>query len=71
MGARSYVPQLGRFLQPDPMAGGSANAYSYTFGDPVNTTDPTGTYTATASKAARSRSRKWKAEGNPRPELTA
>ncbi len=44
MGARSYVPQLGRFLQPDPIPGGSANAYSYTFGDPVNTTDPTGAY---------------------------
>jgi RHS repeat-associated protein len=44
MGARSYVPQLGRFLQPDPIPSGSANAYSYTFGDPVNTTDPTGDY---------------------------
>jgi RHS repeat-associated protein len=45
MGARSYVPQVGRFLQPDPRPGGSANAYSYTFGDPVNTNDPTGEYT--------------------------
>jgi RHS repeat-associated protein len=45
MGARSYVPQLGRFLQPDPQAGGSANAYSYTFGDPINTSDPTGEFT--------------------------
>jgi RHS repeat-associated protein len=51
MGARSYVPQIGRFLQPDPVLGGSANAYSYTFGDPVNSTDPTGTYTNTASAA--------------------
>jgi RHS repeat-associated protein len=42
MGARSYVPQLGRFLQPDPIPGGSANAYSYTFGDPVNSFDPSG-----------------------------
>jgi RHS repeat-associated protein len=42
MGARSYVPQLGRFLQPDPVPGGSANAYSYTFGDPVNASDPSG-----------------------------
>jgi RHS repeat-associated protein len=45
MGARSYVPQLGRFLQPDPISGGSANAYSYTFGDPVNASDPSGAYT--------------------------
>jgi RHS repeat-associated protein len=44
MGARSYVPELGRFLQPDPIPGGSANAYSYTFGDPVNTSDPSGAY---------------------------
>ncbi len=49
MGARSYVPQIGRFLQPDPIPGGSANAYAYTFGDPVNTNDPTGAYTNTAS----------------------
>jgi RHS repeat-associated protein len=42
MGARSYVPQLGRFLQPDPIPGGSANAYTYTFGDPVNASDPSG-----------------------------
>jgi RHS repeat-associated protein len=42
MGARSYVPELGRFLQPDPVPGGSANSYSYTFGDPVNSSDPSG-----------------------------
>jgi RHS repeat-associated protein len=51
MGVRSYVPQIGRFLQPDPVPGGSADAYSYTFGDPVNTSDPTGDYTNTASAA--------------------
>ncbi|HEX5307881.1 MAG TPA: RHS repeat-associated core domain-containing protein [Solirubrobacteraceae bacterium] len=45
MGARSYVPQIGRFLQPDPIEGGSANAYSYTYGDPVNSSDPSGEYT--------------------------
>jgi RHS repeat-associated protein len=42
MGARSYVPQIGRFLQSDPVPGGSANAYSYTSGDPVNESDPSG-----------------------------
>jgi RHS repeat-associated protein len=42
MGVRSYVPQLGRYLQPDPIPGGSANAYSYVFGDPVNASDPSG-----------------------------
>jgi RHS repeat-associated protein len=39
MGARIYVPQLGRFLQPDPVYGGSANAYEYAYQDPVNETD--------------------------------
>jgi RHS repeat-associated protein len=45
MGARSYVPELGRFLQPDPIPGGSADAYAYTYGDPVNTADPSGELT--------------------------
>ncbi len=45
MGARSYVRQLGRFLQTDPVPGGSANAYAYTFGDPVNSSDPRGELT--------------------------
>ncbi len=51
MGVRSYVPQIGRFLQPDPIPGGSASAYSYTFGDPVNSSDPTGEYTNNGSIA--------------------
>lgn len=42
MGARSYIPQLGRFLQTDPVSGGSANAYAYVFGDPINQSDPSG-----------------------------
>jgi RHS repeat-associated protein len=44
MGARSYIPQLGRFLQPDPSPGGSANAYAYTHGNPVNETDLSGAW---------------------------
>jgi RHS repeat-associated protein len=39
MGARSYVPSLGRFLTPDPILGGSANAYDYANQDPVNAFD--------------------------------
>jgi uncharacterized protein RhaS with RHS repeats len=44
MGARSYAPQIGRFLQPDPVSGGSANAYGYTNGDPLDESDITGEY---------------------------
>lgn len=39
MGARSYIPQLGRFLTPDPMGKASANAYGYAEADPVNNFD--------------------------------
>lgn len=39
MGVRSYVPALGRFLQVDPVVGGSLNDYDYAYQDPVNVTD--------------------------------
>jgi RHS repeat-associated protein len=39
MGARVYLPQIGRFAQPDPVAGGSANTYDYANQDPLNTYD--------------------------------
>jgi RHS repeat-associated protein len=42
MGVRSYVPSMGRFLSPDPVPGGSANAYDYSNADPVNDFDLSG-----------------------------
>jgi RHS repeat-associated protein len=43
MGARLYGPATGRFLQVDPVFGGSCNAYDYTCQDPANASDLAGT----------------------------
>jgi RHS repeat-associated protein len=43
MGARVYIPTLGRFLSPDPVPGGSANRYDYCNQDPLNELDLGGT----------------------------
>ena len=42
MGARVYLPALGRFAQLDPKVGGSANGYDYVNQDPINNSDPSG-----------------------------
>lgn len=45
MGVRLYNPAIGRFLQIDPVEGGSANRYDYANQDPVNQLDLGGTHT--------------------------
>ncbi|MGW1559131.1 DNRLRE domain-containing protein [Streptomyces sp. NPDC002144] len=48
MGIRLYDPSTGRFLQVDPVAGGSCNSYDYVCGDPVNMVDLDGRMAAIA-----------------------
>lgn len=45
MGARPYSPYLGAFLAPDPIVDSGTNLYSYTLGDPINTSDTSGRLT--------------------------
>ncbi|WP_405008109.1 PA14 domain-containing protein [Kitasatospora purpeofusca] len=52
MGDRTYLPVLGRFLQTDPVSGGSANTYEYVNGDPVNSLDLTGRFPAAIAPLA-------------------
>ncbi len=40
--ARSYDPQLERFLQPDPSGEDGARSYAYAGDDPLDLTDPSG-----------------------------
>jgi RHS repeat-associated protein len=42
MRARYYDPSTGQFLTVDPLVGETQQPYSYTAGDPVNATDPSG-----------------------------
>jgi RHS repeat-associated protein len=41
MHARHYIPEVGRYLQPDPSAA-EANLYAYTANSPITNVDPSG-----------------------------
>jgi RHS repeat-associated protein len=62
MGVRLYDPKLGRFLETDPIAGGSANDYEYCNGDPINCTDIGGTRAKSNMKPGPAQ-KKWCTEG--------
>jgi RHS repeat-associated protein len=51
MGERVYDPVLGRFLQTDPVQGGSANNYDYCDQDPINNIDLGGTFSKHVKQA--------------------
>jgi len=41
-GFRTYVPSMGRYLQPDPMDRGDSNPYAYALNNPLRVVDPLG-----------------------------
>jgi RHS repeat-associated protein len=63
MGARLYNPDTGRFLQVDPVFGGSANAYDYVDQDPVNASDLAGTLGGTRQGECAGGGGRWEGNG--------
>ncbi len=59
MGVRVYNPATGRFLQTDPIVGGSCNDYDYTCADPVNKQDLDGRIWGFIARGASTACKRW------------
>ncbi|MEV6976777.1 ricin-type beta-trefoil lectin domain protein [Kitasatospora sp. NPDC093806] len=64
MGIRLYNPATGRFLSVDPVPGGNANPYDYTYADPLNRYDLDGRIAILRSLKRVASKVPWKAVGN-------
>ncbi|WP_457810732.1 RHS repeat-associated core domain-containing protein [Streptomyces anulatus] len=65
MGVRLYDPTIGRFLSVDPVYGGNANAYDYTFADPLNQYDLDGKWAWPKNQWNRARNKATRIGRNP------
>lgn len=65
MGVRLYDPAIGRFLSVDPVYGGNANAYDYTFADPLNQYDLDGKWAWGKKQWNRARNKATRIGRNP------
>lgn len=70
MGVRLYLPSLGRFLQTDPVAGGSDNSYDYVGHSPIDGLDLDGRmYDRESSASIRVRPYIPPPVPNPQPQV--